>query len=63
MYPYPSGLIFGSHIPGMFRRVVIFKELFCVLSNECFENECDLFILDCSFISFAMYARREEKTL
>lgn len=55
MYPFPSGLIFGSHIPAMCKYAGIFKERFCILLNECFENECDLFILGHNFISFAMF--------
>lgn len=39
VYPLPSGFIFGSHIPAMFKHLGISKDHFCVLLNECFENE------------------------
>lgn len=63
VYPFPSELIFGGHIPAVFKHVGIFKERFCVLLNDCFENECDLFTPSHNFISFAMCVLREEKTL
>lgn len=62
VYPFPSGLVFGSHIPVMFKPVGIFRECFSVLLNECFKNKCDLFILGHNFVSFAVYPFGEEKT-
>lgn len=49
VYPFPSGVIFGSHIPALCKHAGILKEHFSVLLNECFKNECDLFILDHNF--------------
>lgn len=58
VYPFPSGVIFGSHIPALCKHAGILKEHFSVLLNECFKNECDLFILDHNFISFSSVCPR-----
>lgn len=39
------------------------KDLFTVLLNECFENECYFFILDHGFVSFATYYSGRKKPL
>lgn len=47
----------------MFKRVGVSKDRFTVLLlNECFENECDLFILGHNFISFATQGGKKPST-
>lgn len=63
VYPFPSGLIFGTHIPAMCKYAGIFKERFCILLSECLKMNVTFLFWVIILLVLLCFALKEEKIL